>query len=97
LADIWQAASELALQDATLANRIKGRDRLVCPRRGEVIHQAFHSNSREEARIAETGLAPNDPKEAAVFAALPVGSNTAIVRGAGETTGNALVEVYSVR
>jgi predicted outer membrane repeat protein len=59
---------------------------------------AFNDNWRDsqEAEIEATGLAPADDKEAAIFATLPSGPFTAIVRGVGMTTGVALVEVYSV-
>jgi photosystem II stability/assembly factor-like uncharacterized protein len=45
--------------------------------------------------IQQTGLAPTNAKESAILVALPVGSHTAIVRGANGT-GNALVEVYNL-
>ena len=45
--------------------------------------------------IQQTGLAPTNPKESAILAALPVGSHTAIVRGVNGT-GNGLVEVYNL-
>jgi len=49
----------------------------------------------QEARIRTEGLAPRDPHESAIFATLPAGNFTAVVRGAGGSTGIALVEVYS--
>jgi hypothetical protein len=45
--------------------------------------------------ISSTGLAPDDPKEAALFAILTAGSYTAVVQGANGTTGVALVEIYN--
>jgi hypothetical protein len=39
-------------------------------------------------------LEPDSPKESVIVATLDPGEYTAIVRGVGETTGNALVEVY---
>jgi sugar lactone lactonase YvrE len=50
----------------------------------------------QKAQITATGLAPIDPNESAIFATLPAGNYTAIVSGAGGTTGTALVEVYSM-
>jgi hypothetical protein len=50
----------------------------------------------QEAQITASGLAPTDPKESAIFATLPAGAYTAVVRGAGDSTGVGLVEVYSV-
>lgn len=47
-------------------------------------------------QIAATSLAPSDPREAAIAATLAPGAYTAIVRGAHNLTGVALVEVYYV-
>ncbi len=50
----------------------------------------------QEAEITASGRAPTDPNESAIFATLPAGNFTAVVRGADDTTGVALIEVYSV-
>ena len=47
-----------------------------------------------EAEIEATMIAPTDPKESAVLQTLAPGAYTAIVQGAGSTTGTGLVEVY---
>jgi len=44
--------------------------------------------------ISDTGRAPNSAQEPAILALLAPGKYTAIVRGAGNTTGVALAEVY---
>jgi hypothetical protein len=44
--------------------------------------------------IQSVGFAPSDEREAALFATLPVGEYTAILRGAGGSTGIGLIEVY---
>lgn len=46
--------------------------------------------------IASLGLAPGDIRESALAISLPNGSYTAIVRGKGDATGVAVVEVYNV-
>ena len=46
--------------------------------------------------IRNSGYAPSDPNDSAIIAELPPGSYTAIVRGANNTTGVALVEVYDL-
>lgn len=46
--------------------------------------------------IASTGLAPNNGKESAIFATLPAGEYTAVVRGQDQTTGVGLVEVFNI-
>ncbi len=50
----------------------------------------------QAAQISASGVAPSDERESAIFATLPAGNYTAIVRGADDTTGAALVEIYSV-
>jgi len=46
--------------------------------------------------IQNSGHAPTAPSESAIIADLPPGNYTAIVRGANNTTGVALVEVYDL-
>ncbi|MBA2433729.1 MAG: hypothetical protein H0V54_01350, partial [Chthoniobacterales bacterium] len=50
----------------------------------------------QEAEIEATGLAPTNNAESAIFATLPPGAYTAIVRGVNDTTGVGLVEVYNI-
>jgi uncharacterized delta-60 repeat protein len=52
--------------------------------------------SSQHNDIAAAGLALNDDRESAVIETLNPGNYTAIVRGAGNTTGVGLVEVYHV-
>lgn len=63
---------------------------------GAVVASNDDWQDTQEDQITATGLAPTDPNESAIFATLPAGNYTAVVRGAGDTTGTALVEVYSV-
>ena len=46
--------------------------------------------------ISDKGLAPSDQNEAALYEILPAGLYTAILTGAGDTTGTGLVEIYDV-
>ena len=48
----------------------------------------------QETEIAATGLQPADDAESAILQTLAPGNYTAIVQGAGATTGVGLVEVY---
>jgi hypothetical protein len=52
--------------------------------------------SDNESEIRATGNPPHDDREAALAATLPPAAYTAIVRGANQTTGVALIEVYNV-
>ena len=53
-------------------------------------------SSAEVNEIRATGLAPTNPLESAIIATLQPGNYTAIVRGANNTTGIALVECYEL-
>lgn len=50
----------------------------------------------EAAKVTAAGLAPTDPRESAFYREVPVAAFTAIVRGKGASTGNALLEVYKL-
>ncbi|HSV63703.1 MAG TPA: CAP domain-containing protein, partial [Chthoniobacterales bacterium] len=52
--------------------------------------------SANSAAIADSGVAPADPNEAAILMSLAPGSYTAVVSGANQTTGTAVVEVYDL-
>ena len=51
----------------------------------------------QQADIEANGLAPGNDRESAILATLPPGGYTAIVRGALDTTGVGLVEVYHLQ
>jgi sugar lactone lactonase YvrE len=63
---------------------------------GAVIASNDDWQDTQAAQIAASRLAPANASESAIFATLPAGNYTAVVRGAGGTTGTALVEVYGV-
>jgi len=48
------------------------------------------------SEIRASGFAPPNPAEPAIIVTRPVGNTTAIVRGKNNTTGNALLEVYTL-
>jgi uncharacterized delta-60 repeat protein len=52
--------------------------------------------SSQQAEIEATTIPPKDDRESAIIAHLPPGSYTAIVRGANNTTGIGLVEIYDL-
>jgi hypothetical protein len=51
---------------------------------------------RSEATIVERSLAPTDNREAAIVATLLPGAYSGVVRGAEDTTGVALIEVFAL-
>ena len=63
---------------------------------GSLITENDDWRSLQEGAITQTGIAPNDDREAAIVATLQPGSYTAILRGKGESTGVGLVEVYNL-
>ena len=83
------ANPQLELHDAT--STIARNDDWQTTQIGGII------TSNQVAEIQNSQLAPTNPAESAIIATLPPGSYTAIVRGVNNTTGNALVEVYSLQ
>lgn len=53
-------------------------------------------NDAQPEEISATGIAPNDPAEAAIVATLPAGAYTALLAGNDAQTGVGLVEIYSL-
>jgi uncharacterized repeat protein (TIGR03803 family) len=51
----------------------------------------------QQTEIQNAGLAPSDSHESALIQALTSGNYTAIVRGAGNTTGVAVIEAYNLQ
>ncbi len=62
---------------------------------GAIVASNDDWQDSQEEQITAAGLAPADPNESAIYATLPAGNFTAVVRGASDTTGTALVEIYS--
>lgn len=52
--------------------------------------------SSQQAEIMAAGLAPSSDKESAIITTLPPGAHTAIVQGANQSTGTAVVEAYDL-
>lgn len=63
---------------------------------GALVAANDNWRSNQEPEIAASGIAPADDRESAIAASLPPANYTAIVRGAGDTTGIALVEIYAL-
>ena len=63
---------------------------------GQKIGENDNWRSTQASQITDSGLAPSDDRESAILATLAPGSYTAIVRGANNSTGVGLVEVYGL-
>ena len=63
---------------------------------GTVVRANDNWRSNQQAVIEATGLAPSHDSEAAVAHIVTPGRYTAVVRGAGGSTGVAVVEVYGI-
>ena len=63
---------------------------------GALLQSNDNWRSDQESEIIATGIPPADDLESAVVRTLSPGNYTAIVRGAGDSTGVALVEVYAL-
>jgi hypothetical protein len=63
---------------------------------GELIRS--NDNWKEHQGVIQaTGLAPTDDRESAILAELAAGAYTAIIRGAHNTTGIAVIQVYNLQ
>jgi hypothetical protein len=58
------------------------------------INDDWQTSQKDD--IEEATLAPSDSREAAIFASLPAGNYTAVVRGKNGATGIAVVEAYNL-
>jgi hypothetical protein len=63
---------------------------------GSLIFSNNNWRSDQEQQLIDSKVAPTDSQEAAIVATLAPGSYTATVRGKGDTSGVALVEVYNL-
>jgi len=59
-----------------------------------IANNDWQDNSSQATQVTGAGLAPSDPKEAAIAATLPPGLYTAILAGVNSGTGIGVVEVY---
>ena len=63
---------------------------------GSLILQNDNWRSDQEQQILDSALAPSDDRESAIVATLAPGLYSAIVHGAGNSTGIALFEIYKL-
>jgi len=64
---------------------------------GSLVRENDNWRDSQEAEIQDTTIPPSNDLESAIFASVGAGSYTAILRGAGNTAGVAVVEVYNLR
>ena len=64
--------------------------------RGSLIYQNDNWRSTQEKAIIATTVAPANDNEAAILVTLPAGAYTAVLRGANDAAGVALVEIYAL-
>jgi hypothetical protein len=63
---------------------------------GAIVRVNNNWRDTQEAAIQNTGLAPSNNLESAIFISVTPGNYTAIVKGADGGIGNGLVEVYKL-
>ena len=63
---------------------------------GETIEANDNWRDEQGPLLLNTGLAPSNDLESAIYTIVPPGNYTAIVKGANGGTGNGLVEVYKL-
>ena len=63
---------------------------------GSLIAENDNWRDDQQEQILATTIPPSDDQESAILATLPPGNYTALVRGAGTSSGIALVEVYNL-
>jgi hypothetical protein len=86
--DLAQAGVAGALSDPVLELHDKN---------GAIVATNDNWSSDHKAEIEATGLAPQDERDAAIVATLPSSNYTAVIRGAANATGVALVEAYALK
>jgi hypothetical protein len=79
-----------------LPNRLSDPTLELRDSNGGLIASNDNWRDTQEAAIQATGIPPSDDHESAILTTLTPASYTAILRGANETSGVALVEVYSL-
>ena len=63
---------------------------------GQTITNDNWRTGGQQTEIQQSGLAPSDDRESAIIRTVSAGNYTAIIRGANNTTGIGLIEVYDL-
>lgn len=64
---------------------------------GNLVAENNDWQDAQKNEIEAASLAPTDPRESVIITALKAGGYTAVIRGAGESEGVGLLEIYSVQ
>lgn len=86
----------LNLAGAPIAGRLDDPMLELRDGNGEMVAENDNWRSTQQADIEASTLPPGDDREPAVVASLAPGAYTAVVRGAHDTTGIALIEMYDL-
>ena len=86
-----------SLQDFGVANPVANPTLELHDGNGALLASNDDWRQTQESEIQETGIPPSNNLESAILATLAQGSYTAVVRGSGNGTGVALVEVYDLQ
>jgi hypothetical protein len=85
-----------SLSDFGVANALEDPVLELHDGSGALLASNDNWKDTQQTELEAASLAPNDDREAAIEVALGPGAYTAIVRGAGDTSGVALVEAYNL-
>ncbi|CAN5611676.1 hypothetical protein BH20VER1_BH20VER1_09000 [soil metagenome] len=86
----------LSFEGAYLAERLMDPAMTLHDSTGQMVASNDSWRGPQETEISASALAPTDAREPAIIATLAAGAYTFVVRGANETSGIALVELYDL-
>ena len=86
----------LSLNGTPIPTRLQDPTLELYDGNGSQLAQNDNWRSTQAAEIAASSIPPSDDREPAIVSTLAPGNYTAIVRGQGDTTGIALVEIYDL-
>jgi hypothetical protein len=86
----------LNVAGAPIAGRLEDPSLELRNGNGDMVAENDNWRSTQQTDIEASTLPPNDDREPAIVASLAPGAYTAVVRGAQDTTGIALIEMYDL-
>ena len=86
-----------SLSDFGIAGPLEDPMLSVYDRDGNAVGSNDNWQQGQQAEVMNSGLAPKDERESALYIALPPGNYTAIVTGKNGGTGVGLVEGYNIQ